>query len=80
METEHNATKQGSNDDLQNEINALQKSMDEMKTYYEGKVRQVEESWEKNRQEFDAFEIPWNYIEIIDEYKFEISTVCLLKR
>lgn len=30
---------------------------------------------EKNRQEYNAFEIPWNFIEIIDEYKTMTSTV-----
>ena len=30
----------------------FQKKMDEMKAYYEDKVRQVEQDWEKNRQEF----------------------------
>ncbi|MEZ5044722.1 MAG: hypothetical protein R2828_32800 [Saprospiraceae bacterium] len=30
---------------------------------------------ERNRQEYDALEIPWNYIEVIDEYKTVTSTV-----
>ena len=30
---------------------------------------------EKNRQEYDVFEIPWNSIEIIEEYKISTSTV-----
>ncbi len=30
---------------------------------------------EKNRQKYDSFEIPWDYIEIIDEYKTMTSTV-----
>lgn len=30
---------------------------------------------EKNRKEYDAIEIPWNYIEIIDEYRTMTSIV-----
>ena len=30
---------------------------------------------EKNRQEYDVFEIPWNSIEIIEEYQISTSTV-----